>query len=96
MGTDGPTLGCFAMGSWYLDYNGNRKWDGCGIDKCLSFGRRGDHAVVGDWNGDRKTQIGVLRRGEWHLDNGDGVWTSCAVDKCVKGLGSKGDIPVSR
>ncbi len=42
MGTDGPTLGCFAMGSWYLDYNGNRKLDECGIDKCLSFGRRGD------------------------------------------------------
>jgi hypothetical protein len=35
--------------------------------------------VVGDWNGDRKTEIGVyhILNGDWNLDyNGDGEWDS--------------------
>ncbi|NJM13803.1 MAG: hypothetical protein HC889_19875, partial [Synechococcaceae cyanobacterium SM1_2_3] len=34
-------VGVFRAGTWYLDYNGNGAWDGCGIDRCYfgSFGQ---------------------------------------------------------
>jgi hypothetical protein len=36
-------------GTFYLDYNGNGAWDGCGIDSCLSMGLNGDTPVVEKW-----------------------------------------------
>ncbi|MPZ76361.1 MAG: hypothetical protein GEU77_07535 [Deltaproteobacteria bacterium] len=39
-----------ATGEWFLDFNGNGRWDGCEIDKCLSgYGDDGDIPVVGKW-----------------------------------------------
>ena len=29
-------------GTFYLDYNGNGDWDGCGTDRCLQIGMNGD------------------------------------------------------
>jgi hypothetical protein len=36
-------------GYWYLDYNGNGRWDGCMVDVCTWFGSPGDVPVVGRW-----------------------------------------------
>ncbi len=44
-------VGVFRAGTWYLDYNGNGAWDGCGVDRCYegSFGIEGDWPVAGKW-----------------------------------------------
>ncbi len=44
-------VGVFRNGTWYLDYNGNGVWDGCGVDRCYvgSFGQQGDWPVAGKW-----------------------------------------------
>ncbi len=44
-------VGVFRNGTWYLDYNGNGKWDGCVVDRCYegSFGIKGDLPVAGRW-----------------------------------------------
>ena len=44
-------VGVFRNGTWYLDYNGNGAWDGCGVDRCYSgsFGQQGDWPVAGKW-----------------------------------------------
>ncbi len=44
VGTFRPSAGAF-----YLDYNGNGAWDGCGTDRCLSMGLNGDTPLVGQW-----------------------------------------------
>ncbi|MGH7770599.1 MAG: InlB B-repeat-containing protein [Candidatus Binatia bacterium] len=48
-GTD--KIGVFrpTTGEWFLDHNGNREWDGCEVDACLTFGQTGDLPVVGKW-----------------------------------------------
>jgi hypothetical protein len=39
-----------STGEWFLDYNGNGAWDGCGIDLCVaSFGLAGDVPLAGKW-----------------------------------------------
>jgi len=40
-----------STGEWFLDFNGNGKWDGCATDGCAPFlGRNdGDLPVVGRW-----------------------------------------------
>jgi Divergent InlB B-repeat domain len=85
-------------GYWYLDTNGNGKWDGCNTDLCFGpFGGAGDLPVVGDWNGNGLTKIGVFtpQTGMWTLDfNGNGKFDGCAVDKCFGPFGSDGDVPV--
>jgi hypothetical protein len=93
-------LGFFrpATGDWFLDSNGNRTWDGCSKDRCLSsFGTAADLPVSGDWNGTGTSKIGVFRpsTGDWYLDfNGNGQWDGCGVDLCLSNAGQTGDIPV--
>ena len=84
---------------WYLDANGNGVWDGCSVDRCFFFGGAGSKPVAGDWNGDGKTDAGVVYDWGWglgwYLDaNGNGVWDGCGVDWCFF-FGSSGHIPVS-
>jgi len=81
---------------WYLDANGNGAWDGCGVDRCFFFGGAGSKPVAGDWNGDGKTDAGVVYDWGWglgwYLDaNGNGAWDGCGVDRCFffGGAGSK-------
>jgi hypothetical protein len=49
-GTGTSKIGVFspATGEWFLDFNGNGKWDD-GIDLHLSYGEPGDVPVVGKW-----------------------------------------------
>jgi hypothetical protein len=55
-------VGVYRKGDWYLDLNGNRKWDGVeGGDGIFQFGLPGDTPVVGDWTGDGVTKLGVFR-----------------------------------
>ena len=50
-GTGTSKIGVFrpSTGEWFLDFNGNGQWDGCGIDLCVTFGGSGDIPVVGKW-----------------------------------------------
>ena len=48
--------------------------------------------VTGDWNGDKKDEIGVYQNGNWYLDyNGNGFWDT--GDKNY-GFGAIGWTPV--
>jgi uncharacterized protein YkwD len=58
-----------------IDSNGDRVWK-AKKDTAITIGNGGDQAVLGDWNGDGRDDIGVLRNenGMFHLDtNGDRV-----------------------
>jgi hypothetical protein len=39
-------------------------------DQVIRFGRDGDVPVVGDWNGDGRQAIGVVRGRTWYLNDG--------------------------
>ncbi len=83
-------------GAFYLDYNGNEQWDGCGVDRCISMGLNGDIPLVGDWNGSGTSKVGTFRPtdGAFYLDfNGNGVWDGCGTDRCLQ-MGLSGDIPL--
>jgi hypothetical protein len=86
-------IGVFRDGVWYLDLNGNRRWDGKeGGDGVFRFGLAGDIAVPGDWAGDGKTRLGVFRHGEWAFDmNGNMAFDRS--DQFVQ-FGLAGDLPV--
>ncbi len=87
-------------GQWFLDKNGNGRWDGCAVDLCVSsFGQTGDLPVVGTWSAQGVSNIGTFNAasGNWQLDtNGNGQWDGCAVDTCVSSFGRPGDLPVTR
>lgn len=51
-------LGVFKDGHWFLDLNGNGRWDEG--DMWAKLGGEGDLPVVGDWNGDGKDDIGIF------------------------------------
>ena len=91
-------IGIFRSGAWFTDNSGNKIWDGCGLDGCMTdFGGPGDRPVAGDWSGvDGVPKIGVYRNGSWFLDlNGNGIWDGCTIDKCVDSFGGlPGDVPV--
>jgi serine-aspartate repeat-containing protein C/D/E len=62
------------------------------IDHVFHYGVATDTPIVGDWNGDGVTSIGIFRDGSWRLDiDGDGKWTD--ADVAVR-FGEKGDKPV--
>jgi len=55
-------------GNWYIDLNGNGKWDE--EDLWVQMGGPTDQPVTGDWDGDGKTDIGVfgqMGRNDHHL-----------------------------
>jgi hypothetical protein len=82
---------------FYLDYNGNGVWNGAGIDRLYNFGITGDIPVVGDWNIDGTTEIGVFRNSthQFYNDyNGNGMWNGAGVDRQYN-FGITGDKPVS-
>jgi len=75
-------VGGYLNGAWNLDRNENVFWDGILNDGQYTWGWSAATPVVGDWNGDGKTEIGVCYSGQWWLDyNGNGVWDGPSVDK---------------
>lgn len=57
------------------------------------FGQEGSLPVVGDWDGDGKTEMGFYVGGRWYLDlNGNGQWDE--GDLWAQ-LGAEGDQPVT-
>lgn len=62
-GTD--SVGLFIHGHWFLDLNGNGRWDAG--DLWVHLGSELDSPVVGDWDGDGKDDIGIFGP-EWHRD----------------------------
>ena len=79
-------VGAFNTGNWVQDANGNFAWDGTSVDRLIywSLGQTGEVPVIGDWNGDGKSKVGLYINGTWYLDfNGNGVWDGPNVDKLV-------------
>ncbi|MCW5983451.1 MAG: hypothetical protein KIT09_35490 [Bryobacteraceae bacterium] len=70
-------IGVFFNGYWYRDVDGNGTWTDpyWPSDQESLFGWPGAEPVLGDWNGDGRTKIGVFKDGIWYLDyNGNGEW----------------------
>jgi hypothetical protein len=77
-------MGVYYQGFWYLDFKGDGTWDGGVVDKQYNFGWSDPNVipVVGDWNGDGRTKIGVYYQGFWYLDyDGNGIWDGGINDK---------------
>jgi serine-aspartate repeat-containing protein C/D/E len=77
---------------WVVDWNGDGKFDNA--DKTYSYGGlAGDMPIVGDWSGDGRTKLGIVRDGStWLLDlNGNFQFDSGDLNFV---FGAKGDIPV--
>ncbi|WP_456320478.1 SdrD B-like domain-containing protein [Roseimaritima sediminicola] len=55
----------FVGGQWFVDLNGNGRWDAG--DLWISLGTGLDRPVVGDWDGDGKDDIGIFGR-QWQRD----------------------------
>ncbi len=109
-GSGTSKLGVFDSDSsqWFLDANGNGKWDGETLDthvKCPEqagvecFGKAGDIPVVGRWSTAIGDRIAIFRRSEekWHLDiNGNEILDNCKTDKCASlNVYREGDVPVA-
>ena len=92
-GSGTTKVGVFRNGLWYLDLNGNGKWDGPDVDRLGHFGLPGDIPVVGDWDKSGRTKVGVFRNGMWYLDlTGYGQYAESTAK--VASLGQAGDVPV--
>jgi hypothetical protein len=91
VGTFGPKTGL-----WLLDYNGNFAWNGPATDKYFPWGSGGDTPVVGDWNENGNSKVGMFGPATalWLLDyTGNFNWDGATVDKYFP-WGSPGDTPV--
>jgi hypothetical protein len=92
-------IGVFTGGTWYLDANRSWDWNGTPADILGTFGmgQTGAVPVVGDWNGDGTTEIGVYVNGDWYLDmNNNGQWDGEGVDvHGVFGIGLSNPVPVT-
>ncbi|WP_425400228.1 SdrD B-like domain-containing protein [Aeoliella sp.] len=51
-------VGVFIDGKWYLDLNGNGRWDSGDI--MAELGTSSDFPTTGDWDGDGKTDIAIF------------------------------------
>jgi hypothetical protein len=68
-GIGAQQIGVFrpSLGAWFLDLNNDGTWDPSttgsnGLkDNVFFFGLPGDIPVVGDWNGDGRTKLGIFR-----------------------------------
>ncbi len=87
MGAD--TLGVFRPSNAVL-YLKNTNTTGY-ADVAINYGLPGDHPVVGDWNGDGTTTIGIYRNGSFYLRNSN---TPGFAD-LVFAFGAIGDQPIA-
>jgi len=85
-------IGIYRRGQWFLDRDGDRHWDQ-NLDIYIQTfgGSPEDIPVIGDWTGDtgdRRSKIGIYRKGIWYLDkNGNGIWDDCGIDLCLGPFG---------
>lgn len=64
-------IGVYRKDKWFLDMNGNGRWDE-GDVLVENFGDAGGIPVVADFNGDGIDEIGLFHNGKWSIDsNGD-------------------------
>jgi hypothetical protein len=87
---------------WFIDANNSGAWDGpFGGDQIWNFGLPGDIPVVGDWNGNGTSKIGIFRcpaAGSttpctWVLDAGN-MHVYDPATAVVASYGLAGDMPV--
>jgi len=57
-GSGTTKVGVFLGGLWFLDLNGDGRWDE--NDLWIKLGNKDDQAVAGDWAGDGKTALGIF------------------------------------
>lgn len=70
-------IGLLRSGVWHLDMAGDATGVSVPVRSSSFWAGAGSQAVLGDWNGDGKTEIGVYLNGGWYLDyNGNGAWDS--------------------
>ena len=100
-GSGTTKIGLFREGSfWILDANGDGIIDNVnqpGGDQALAFGGIADDVpVVGDWNADGRSKVGVFRSGFlWVLDyNGNQQFDGIGPDRAFAFGGLSGDKPV--
>lgn len=83
-GDGSDDLGLYNGGYFYLDANGNGRWDRvAGGDTFRDFGinplREKATPVVGDWDGDGSDDLGLYNDGYFYLDtSGNGRWDRVA------------------
>jgi uncharacterized repeat protein (TIGR01451 family) len=103
-GSGASKIGLFRLGFyWILDANGNGLLDSInatGGDQAFAFGGiAGDVPLVGDWNADGTSKVGVFRQGFfWVLDaNGNHTFdgTGPGQDLAFPFGGISGDVPVA-
>lgn len=95
-GAGRDSIGVFRHGLWLLDETGACASRGGAVEKTrvLSFGGPGDVPVVGDWNGDGRTNLGIVRDGFlWFLDSNENG-TLDAGDRSMPFGGIPGDVPI--
>jgi hypothetical protein len=110
-GNGTSNIGTFdpATGGWQLDTNGDRLWEGCAVDTCVSsFGQPGDFPVTREISGLNASIIGTFtpqatvtigkrkrtKRGFWNFDlNGNTTFDGCSVDECDI-FGDPSELPV--
>jgi PhoPQ-activated pathogenicity-related protein len=87
----------YRAGTFYLDQNANDAWGSTpGGDALVKFGTSGDKPVVGDWNGDGRTDVGVFRSGIFLLDaNGNRVWNNTTGGDVKFEFGMPTDLPIA-
>jgi hypothetical protein len=80
-----PQTGVFRNpgGNWFLDYN----TDGT-ADRHIRFGTTGDIPIIGDWNGDDRTDIGVFRPSARQF-----IFNTSPITRTTFGLSA--DIPIT-
>src|SRR3990172_4680171 len=91
-------IGIYQDGIWYLDKNRSWQWDGEPTDTMGVFGvgLTNEVPVVGDWNADGTSEIGIYQEGLWYLDkNRSWQWDGEPTDQYgVFGVGLTGVVPV--
>jgi hypothetical protein len=60
-------------------------------DIALNYGAPGDKPVVGDWDGDGDSTIGIYRNGSFYLRNSNTI----GFADIVFGLGNPADMPIA-
>lgn len=91
-------IGVFRAGSFFLDTNRNRQWDGTSTGNDASFFFAGSNLIpiTGDWNGDGRTDVGLFRDGQFYLDNnGNRTFEGISLGDALFGFGTAGDLPIT-